>query len=100
VNIVHVRPVIIPLSDQAVKVRGLNQQKAILQDQMIVLRTMVGQDWNSKLERCQVEYKRVTDDIYLISEGAQVSLQCLLLHSFLINLHFTGECSRQPNAGA
>jgi hypothetical protein len=77
VHIIHERPVIVPLSEQAAKVRRLTQQKGILQDQMIVLRTM-GPDYLAKLERCQLEYMRVTDDMYVISEEGQVSPQCLL----------------------
>jgi hypothetical protein len=71
-HIVHERPVIVPPTERQFKLRRIQQQSKILTDQMVCLRQMGQRETVLlKLEHCQEQYMRVTDDMFAISEEAQ-----------------------------
>ncbi|KAJ1393494.1 hypothetical protein B484DRAFT_473005, partial [Ochromonadaceae sp. CCMP2298] len=71
-HIVHERPVTVPPTERQFKLRRLQQQSKILTDLMVCLRQMGQRETVlMKLEHCQEQYMRVTDDMFAISEEAK-----------------------------
>ncbi|KAJ1389139.1 hypothetical protein B484DRAFT_459715, partial [Ochromonadaceae sp. CCMP2298] len=71
-HIVHERPVVLPLTEQAFKIRKLRDQEILLSKQMEVL-TKMGPLRLQRLQEVQELYLRVTDDIFQMSEEVQES---------------------------
>ncbi|KAJ1382503.1 hypothetical protein B484DRAFT_440759 [Ochromonadaceae sp. CCMP2298] len=71
-HILHERPVTVPLTERAFKIRRLREQSKILSEQMVCLAKMSqSESVMLRLEQRQEQYMRVTDDMFAMSEEAQ-----------------------------